>query len=338
MASSGSTYWCYRCDRFVTSHSQHIVICPDCGSGFFEEFDDDLYPSPLSPRRLLRASAASFIADDGRNANLGLRGSSRNAGDRSSPFNPVIVLRGAAADGGGGTSDGNGLDRRNYQLYYDEGAGLGLRPLPLSVSEVLMRSGFDRLIDRLSQLETNGLFRSSDHPPASKSAVESLPVVRIVASHIVTETHCAVCKESFSLDTEARELPCKHIYHSECILPWLLLRNSCPVCRFELPKDLNDGERRSLSSDSEEGTVGLAIWILPGGGFAVGRFSGHRRTAERELPVVFTEMDGWFDISDTPRRISWGGSERMSRESNGLGRAFRSFFSFFGRIGRNLAA
>ncbi|CBI16098.3 unnamed protein product, partial [Vitis vinifera] len=212
----------------------------------------------------------------------------------------------------------------SFELYYDDGAGSGLRPLPATMSEFLMGSGFDRLLEQLSQIEING-FGRGEHPPASKAAVESMPTIEIVSSHIVTELHCAVCKEAFQLGSEAREMPCKHIYHSDCILPWLSLRNSCPVCRHELPTDV-PGTRNSP-------TVGLTIWRLPGGGFAVGRFSGGRRAGERELPVVYTEMDGGFNNSGAPRRISWASRRSRSRESGGsLGRAFRNIFSFLGRF------
>lgn len=197
-----------------------------------------------------------------------------------------------------------------------------------------MGSGFDRLLDQLANLEINGVGRL-EHPPASKAAIESMPIIKIVASHVSTESHCAVCKEAFELNTEVREMPCKHIYHSDCILPWLSMRNSCPVCRHELPTDVGRSGRNSPESDGnrDEDTVGLTIWRLPGGGFAVGRFTGGRRAAERELPVVYTEVDAGFNAgAGVPRRISWETSIRRTRESGRLRRVFRSFSSFFGRI------
>ncbi|KAL5740571.1 hypothetical protein ACOSP7_029457 [Xanthoceras sorbifolium] len=336
MASMGNSYWCYRCNRFlrIRVRTEDSISCPDCSSGFIEQVET---PSGSPPQRL---PAAAMYVDSQQNpepiTSPRLRRTRRNGGDRS-PFNPVIVLRGPQSPDSGGGNDGIGAERGNFELYYDDGAGSGLRPLPTSMSEFLMGSGFDRILDQLSQLEINGVTRF-ENPPASKAAIESMPVVKIVASHVSRESHCAVCKEEFELDSEAREMPCKHIYHSDCILPWLSIRNSCPVCRHELPTEVNGGLGDLHETDRirDEDTIGLTIWRLPGGGFAVGRFSGGRRATEREFPVVFTEMDGGFNNASggAPRRISWAPSGRRARESGGFVRAFRNFFSFFGRIRR----
>lgn len=54
------------------------------------------------------------------------------------------------------------------------------------------------------------------------------------------EKECAVCKDPFSLKTEDPDeqvivtLPCKHPFHSPCILPWLKQNGTCPSCRYQL--------------------------------------------------------------------------------------------------------
>ncbi|KAF7148882.1 hypothetical protein RHSIM_Rhsim03G0135500 [Rhododendron simsii] len=353
--SSSSSYWCYRCSRFVRVRAnQDSISCPDCDGGFVEQIPDDHHAptrSTLSDSRRRRfPAAAMYMIGNGRNSNLGsspaLRRSRRNGGDRS-PFNPVIVLRGPSDDG----NNNNNNNNNGLELYYDDGVGSELRPLPASMSEFLLGSGFERLLDQLSQIEVNGIGRV-DHSPASKAAIESMPTIHIDSAHVVTESHCAVCKEAFELGTEVKEMPCKHIYHSDCILPWLLIRNSCPVCRHELPSegsaDRNTVEPNRGQIENDDVAIGLTIWRLPGGGFAVGRFSGGRRgggggggEGERELPVVYTEMDGGFNNGGAPRRVSWASRGNASREGGGGGglrRVFRNLFGCFGGIGSSSAS
>ncbi|KAJ4704644.1 E3 ubiquitin-protein ligase RING1-like [Melia azedarach] len=325
MASGGSSYWCYRCNRVtrVRARNQDSAMCPGCGTGFIEQLDAH------SRSALQRFPPAEMYFDSSQNLESltipRLRRTRRNGGDRS-PFNPVIVLRGSQNADSGAGNDGTAAERGNFELYYDDGTGSGLRPLPASMSEFLMSSGFDRVLDQLSHLDFNGVTRFVN-PPAPKKAIESMPKVKILPCHLAKDTHCAVCREPFELNSEAREMPCKHIYHAQCIFPWLSMRNSCPLCRRELPTEENGG-----TGDSEE-TVGLTIWRLPGGGFAVGRFYGGRRAAESEFPSIFTEMDGGFNAAGgAPRRISWVPGGRRARESRGLARAFRGFTSLLGRI------
>ncbi|KAE8705659.1 Binding protein, putative isoform 1 [Hibiscus syriacus] len=318
--SSTSSYWCYSCSRLVRvldlDGTNDAVVCPYCDGGFVEEINSSDNHSRRFPAMNMIASNDNSRQNSNRTRNLVFRRNRRGSVDRSN-INPIIVLRGSTDDDDS-TADGN--NRGDFGFFYDDGSGSGLRPIPTSMSETLMGMGFDRLLEQLSQIEITGLSQP-ENPPASKSAIESMPTVEIEKTHVCSETQCAVCKEPFELGTEAREMPCKHIYHEDCIIPWLSLRNSCPLCRHELPSD------RSESNDDVSETVGLSIWRLPGGGFAVGRFRG-----EREVPVVYTEMDGGFGESGSdhgaPRRVTWVG---VRRRENGFRRVVRNLTSFLRR-------
>ncbi|VYS70877.1 unnamed protein product [Arabidopsis thaliana] len=312
-----ASYWCYSCTRFVSVWADQgtttvgSVACPHCDGGFIEEINDS-----SSAATELTIPASTEVRSINNNRRSVIR--RRRSGRRPS-FNPVIVLQGGAGEREEGEEGDAARDRRAFEFYYDDGSGSGLRPLPDSVSEILMGSGFERLLEQLSQIEASatGIGRSGN-PPASKSAIESLPRVEISDCHIGSEANCAVCTEIFETETEAREMPCKHLFHDDCIVPWLSIRNSCPVCRFELPSEPN---RRS-NTNEEDNAVGMTIWRLPGGGFAVGRFNAAMRDGERVLPVVLTEMDGGGigNSQDGPRRISWVRSHgTLESDSNGAG-------------------
>nr|KAF6329275.1 ring finger protein 181 [Pipistrellus kuhlii] len=66
-----------------------------------------------------------------------------------------------------------------------------------------------------------GLVDWDDHlpPPAAKTAVESLPRTVIRGSR--PELKCPVCLLEFEEEETAIEMPCHHLFHSNCILPWL---------------------------------------------------------------------------------------------------------------------
>ncbi|CAO2817672.1 unnamed protein product [Amaranthus hypochondriacus] len=74
--------------------------------------------------------------------------------------------------------------------------------------------------------------------PASKSVVQKLPWVVITEEDVVNEKAvCAVCTFQIEEGENAKQLPCSHLYHGDCIFPWLRIRNTCPICRYELPTD-----------------------------------------------------------------------------------------------------
>lgn len=114
-----------------------------------------------------------------------------------------------------------------------------LPPYVRNSGDYLDARGFEELLVHLAETESS----RRGAPPAAVSFVDSLPCVVINEEH---EKHedlaCAICKEVLSIGTEVNQLPCFHLYHPSCILPWLSTRNSCPLCRYELPTDDKDYE------------------------------------------------------------------------------------------------
>lgn len=86
--------------------------------------------------------------------------------------------------------------------------------------------------------------------PASKTVIESLPSIIFTEEDLANDNAvCAVCKDGILVNEIVKRLPCSHLYHKECILPWLEIRNTCPLCRFVLP---SDSEHEKLKDRRDE--------------------------------------------------------------------------------------
>ena len=66
--------------------------------------------------------------------------------------------------------------------------------------------------------EFAGMFNDRPPPPTSKKFIDGLK------DHLVRgedEGQCPICLKTMEQDDILNELPCKHKFHKECILPWL---------------------------------------------------------------------------------------------------------------------
>ncbi|KAK4367547.1 hypothetical protein RND71_011339 [Anisodus tanguticus] len=76
-------------------------------------------------------------------------------------------------------------------------------------------------------------------PPATRASIEALPIVE-------EKSECAICLVEFQVGEKAKEMPCRHRYHSNCINKWLLIHGSCPVCRYRMPRPEETAQMRPL--------------------------------------------------------------------------------------------
>lgn len=58
-------------------------------------------------------------------------------------------------------------------------------------------------------------------PPAPPEIIDSLPRIKVTEAMVNEGADCAVCKEDLVMNEEVTKLPCKHIYHFECVSEWL---------------------------------------------------------------------------------------------------------------------
>ncbi|EXC35976.1 E3 ubiquitin-protein ligase RING1 [Morus notabilis] len=349
--SAPQPYFCHQCNRTVsiTPSPTSDLVCPVCGGGFLEEVQNP-NPSPEpSPN-----SFFSFSSDD---SSFGARG-----------FPLLFTTTSSSGHGGGALVDdlpalfGGPLTRvsqsedtdafnpfaflqnylqtlratgANVQFVIDGNPGdpAGFRvPTNLNLGDYFFGPGLEQLIQQLAENDPNRY----GTPPASKSAMEGLPSVKITEELLASDSsQCAVCKDTFELGEEAKQMPCKHIYHSECILPWLELHNSCPVCRYELPTDDPDYEQRnrgtSTPANQSQAAGGFNISVGGGSINAVGDGSGSGATSgenpqtprmvERRftisLPQLFRVFGSTAETSNTGSGNNNGNNEGSNSENRG---------------------
>ncbi|XP_069155849.1 E3 ubiquitin-protein ligase RING1-like [Solanum lycopersicum] len=232
--SSALNYFCYGCQSTVSLTNSELS-CPNCNGTFVEES-----PSPDPVTRANPDSSFCFPTDSGNRSDDEVSALIESGfGQSPVEVDPVTFIN----------RDGDGT----IQLLLENNPE---NEVPIIFGDFTVGRHFLQLIRQLavSDLNMNGT------PPAARSAVLGLPDVKVSDELLNSDlSQCAVCKDDFKLDEMVKQMPCKHMYHRNCILPWLELRNSCPVCRFELPTDDFVYENRRRRNANNAGLLSLGL-------------------------------------------------------------------------------
>ncbi|CAK9162483.1 unnamed protein product [Ilex paraguariensis] len=276
-------YFCHQCNRTVTLTPlpSSDLLCPLCNGGFIEESEPNppnTHPNPNpNPNPFLPFSSDNFpgfpmvfsTTSPGGGTGGGmddfstLFGGPTNRWVGPNEYNPFAVLQNyfntLRASGANilvieGNPSVAGGDSMGFQL-------------PTNLGDYFVGPGLEQLIQQLAENDPNRY----GTPPASKSVIEGLPNIKITQELLASDSsQCAVCKDGFEIHEEVKQIPCRHIYHKDCITPWLELHNSCPVCRHELPTDDMDYQNRTRGTQQMGSGVGSGNsgpgWVGRGGG------------------------------------------------------------------------
>ncbi|XP_050363664.1 E3 ubiquitin-protein ligase RZF1 [Argentina anserina] len=266
-------YWCYQCQRQVRiTSTPDPIICPRCFGQFLAEMDITFRPTrrftdytdfdSTPGARLLEALSLMLdppisLFDSGlldpepetRRPGPSRRRRHRSFDDdieRGDPTHPElgtrnrprtwIIVRPVNDDPIQPLP--RARDTQNPVLPVPRGADPG---------NYFFGSGLQGLIEELTQNDRPG------PPPVPEPTINLIPSVKVTEAHLSNDTNCPICMDEFKVGGEARELPCKHIYHGECIVPWLRLHNSCPVCRVEIPVSTAEESEGSNSGGGSGG-------------------------------------------------------------------------------------
>lgn len=300
--SSGNTHWCYQCRRPIRLRGRYAV-CPHCNGGFVQELGDmahspfsffgaDQFEDRAHPYRIMEAFSALMGPQVGERGHFhDSRGRSDFFPEHNPAFGPLLIFGGQVplrlSRNGGFEALFNGVP--GVAVTRDNGGDYFIGP------------GLEELFEHLSANERRG------PPPAPRSSIDAMPTVKISHKHLRSDSHCAVCMEKFELGSEARQMPCNHLYHSDCIIPWLVQHNTCPVCRQELPENMSGSGRSGGNSNSSrrggQGRRNPFSYLWP---FRSSSSSSHSSGTNGSSSATVTETNrqtgysgwplDWFDV------------------------------------------
>lgn len=81
----------------------------------------------------------------------------------------------------------------------------------------------------------------------NKQQILKFPTVKYETGEGNTQqTCCPICIEEYEAGEDLLQLPCRHNFHTECIIPWLERHSVCPMCKVEV-SNISEEEKTSVS-------------------------------------------------------------------------------------------
>ncbi|XP_076300650.1 E3 ubiquitin-protein ligase Iruka isoform X1 [Lasioglossum baleicum] len=252
-----SRFFCHKCSVEIEDLLPDYT-CPRCASGFIEELQSgnnenctnmDLVNDEISDQEYQLLNNVNWIERDVvellRVSDRGQTSSvSSSVSNNLRRFNYLNYLNNLNrhSQSSRGTQD----DPMSLQIFLQDFLGalseasLGYHVTQDNQPPVLVyanpqdyiwgQANFDAVVTHV----LNQLDGTAGPPPLPKKQIEQIPTTAVTQSDVDSKMQCSVCWEDFKLSEPVKQLPCQHLYHAPCILPWLELHGTCPICRQNL--------------------------------------------------------------------------------------------------------
>lgn len=243
-------YFCHACDRNVPHAMEQDngeLLCSVCLEPYVEilERDEQVQDPPEQPQQRRNNVHVSFHVEVNNNGNT--TSFSSGAGAPPAGVFENLFSQFPPPQGFGShffTSEPPSMSngrRHNSQNIFSQFFGESLRFGPSFRQFSQMRSNADPGDFFVGDMNTLLAHLQRQHEdqgpaPATEDAIGQLEIKQLSkedAEKLENET-CAVCQDKYKENDQVTCLPCKHIYHKDCVIPWLKMHCTCPVCRTEV--------------------------------------------------------------------------------------------------------
>ena len=112
----------------------------------------------------------------------------------------------------------------------------------------------------INEAINNSLSQSPKETPTDENVINGLAQIKINEELLTQNLSCCICLDKFKLNDMILKIPCTgqpHLFHMgddicQGIKPWLEKNNTCPICRYELPKEEEEITEEIIEENMEE--------------------------------------------------------------------------------------
>ena len=166
--------------------------------------------------------------------------------DNMNNNNPNVIIRRFVSNGNSPNFGNNMGNPDFFSNFFNQGFGnnnpSGMRMIRIPMGFMGNEGGQNDLNEMIERM-----LHYSRENPTDAAIVSELPETKIddIKKLDKDKQNCVICMEDFKNGDKSTNLPCLHMFHTNCIQSWLKTQNTCPICKFKLTQDnINNINRR----------------------------------------------------------------------------------------------